>query len=255
MDVFCGIDWAEDHHDIAVVDASEHFCWRGGGSATTRPAGALTGVLAEHGDSAEDPIPVAIETPRGLLTACLRCRAQGLPDQPDGRGPLPGPVLGRGPEVRSVDAVVLANILRTDAHAHRPLLADSELAQAIAVLTRAQQDAVWTCIAAHNKLRSHLREYYPRVPCRLRCCQRRDHPARSPGHPGRLPGRSRRSADHQPATSTAQTRRAQAWSGHLEDEVCTREHVADAEEWVPEKECIPHVVAGLDAIRDLDGEV
>ena len=20
MDVFCGIDWAEDHHDIAVVD-------------------------------------------------------------------------------------------------------------------------------------------------------------------------------------------------------------------------------------------
>jgi Transposase len=22
MDVFCGIDWAEDHHDIALVDAS-----------------------------------------------------------------------------------------------------------------------------------------------------------------------------------------------------------------------------------------
>jgi hypothetical protein len=51
--------------------------------------------------------------------------------------------------------------LRTDAHAHRPLPADSELAQAIAVLARAQQDAVWARIAAHNKLRSHLREYYP----------------------------------------------------------------------------------------------
>jgi hypothetical protein len=59
------------------------------------------------------------------------------------------------------DAVVLANILRTDAHAHRPLPADSELAQAIAVLARAQQDAVWARTAAHNKLRSHLREYYP----------------------------------------------------------------------------------------------
>jgi hypothetical protein len=59
------------------------------------------------------------------------------------------------------DAVVLANVLRTDLHAHRPLSADSELAQAIAVLARAQQDAVWDRTAAHNKLRSHLREYFP----------------------------------------------------------------------------------------------
>jgi hypothetical protein len=59
------------------------------------------------------------------------------------------------------DAVVLASILRTDAHSHRPLPADSELAQAIAVLARAQQDAVWARTIAHNKLRSHLREYYP----------------------------------------------------------------------------------------------
>ena len=41
------------------------------------------------------------------------------------------------------DAAVLANVLRTDLHAHRPLPADSELAQAVAVLARAQQDAVW----------------------------------------------------------------------------------------------------------------
>ena len=59
------------------------------------------------------------------------------------------------------DALVLANILRTDLHAHRPLPADTELAQAIAVLARAQQDAVWDRTQAHNRLRSHLREYYP----------------------------------------------------------------------------------------------
>ena len=46
-------------------------------------------------------------------------------------------------------------------HAHRPLPADTELAQAVAVLARAQQDAVWDRTAAHNKLRSHLREYFP----------------------------------------------------------------------------------------------
>jgi hypothetical protein len=55
----------------------------------------------------------------------------------------------------------LANILRTDRAAHRPLPADSELVRAIAVLARAQQDAVWDRTQAHNKLRSLLREYYP----------------------------------------------------------------------------------------------
>ena len=38
---------------------------------------ALTGMLAEAGDSPQDPIPVAIETPRGLLVAVLR--ASGRP--------------------------------------------------------------------------------------------------------------------------------------------------------------------------------
>jgi transposase len=59
------------------------------------------------------------------------------------------------------DAMVLANILRTDLAMHRPLPTDSELAQAVAVLARAQQDAVWDRTQAHNKLRSLLREYYP----------------------------------------------------------------------------------------------
>lgn len=59
------------------------------------------------------------------------------------------------------DALVLANILRTDMHAHRPLPNDSDLARAIAVLARAQQDAVWNRQQVANQLRSLLREYYP----------------------------------------------------------------------------------------------
>jgi transposase len=59
------------------------------------------------------------------------------------------------------DAMVLANILRTDAHAHRPLPHDSELARAITVLARAHQDAIWRRTKASNELRSLLREYYP----------------------------------------------------------------------------------------------
>lgn len=57
----------------------------------------------------------------------------------------------------------MANILRTDAEQHRPLPDDSDLARAIAVLARAQQDAFWDRTRAHNRLRSRLREYHPAI--------------------------------------------------------------------------------------------
>src|SRR5260221_331504 len=155
MDVFCGIDWAEDHHDIALVNRDGQLLARRRISDDAAGLAALLELLAEHGDSAEDPVPVAIETPRGLLTACLRATGRGV-------YPINPMAVARYRDRHSIagrksdhgDAVVLANVLRTDAHAHRPLPADTELAQAIAVLARAQQDAVWARTAAHNKLRS-----------------------------------------------------------------------------------------------------
>jgi transposase len=162
LDAFCGIDWAEDHHDIALVDRD------GGLLARLRigddPAGLaqLLGLLAAHGDSAEDLVPVAIETPRGLLVACLRATGRKVyPVNPMAVARYRDRHSAAGRKSDKGDALVLANILRTDLHAHRPLPAGSELAQAIAVLARAQQDAVWERTHAHNKLRSHLREYYP----------------------------------------------------------------------------------------------
>jgi transposase len=57
--------------------------------------------------------------------------------------------------------MTLANVLRVDAAHHRPLPGDSELVQAIAVLARAHQDAVWNRQQLANQLRSLLREYFP----------------------------------------------------------------------------------------------
>jgi transposase len=162
MDVYCGIDWAEDHHDIAVVDRGGKLLARRRVSDDPAGLAALLDLLAEHGDTPDDPVPVAIETPRGLLVACLR--ATGRPVYPV--NPM---AVARYRDRHSVtgkksdhgDSVVLAHVLRTDLDLHRPLPADSELAQAIAVLARAQQDAVWDRTCAQNKLRSHLREYFP----------------------------------------------------------------------------------------------
>src|SRR5580692_12418707 len=154
MDVYCGIDWAEDHHDVALAGRDGQLLARRRISDDAAGLAGLLALLAEHGDTPGDLIPVAIETPRGLLVACLRATGRRV-------YPINPMAVARYRDRHSVsgrksdhgDAVVLANVLRTDAHAHRPLPADSELAQAIAVLARAQQDAVWDRTTAHNRPR------------------------------------------------------------------------------------------------------
>ena len=162
MDVYCGIDWAEDHHDVALADRDGKLLARRRISDDAAGLAQLLALLAEYGDSPEDPIPVAIETPRGLLVACLRaagCQVYPINPMSVARYRDRHSVAGRKSD--HGDSFVLAGVLRTDMHAHRPLPADTELAQAIAVLARAQQDAVWDRTQAYNRLRSHLREYYP----------------------------------------------------------------------------------------------
>ncbi len=162
MSLFCGIDWSEEHHDVAVVDDTGAL--RGRAKVPNDPSGLCTllALLADCGDSAEQPIPVAIERPDGLLVASLR--ATGRPvfainplsvSRYRDRHSLSGKKSDAG------DALVLAHILRTDLPAHRPLPVDSDLAQAIAVLARAQQDAVWDRQQLGNRLRSLLLDYYP----------------------------------------------------------------------------------------------
>jgi hypothetical protein len=72
LTITCGIDWAENHHDVALVNPAGKLV------AKRRISDGVTGyrrlleLLAEAGDGAEEPIPVAVETARGLLIACLR---------------------------------------------------------------------------------------------------------------------------------------------------------------------------------------
>ena len=52
-------------------------------------------------------------------------------------------------------------MVRTDAHQHRPVAADSDLAEAIKLVARSHQSAIWSRRRLANQVRSALREYYP----------------------------------------------------------------------------------------------
>ncbi|WP_327420338.1 IS110 family transposase [Streptomyces sp. NBC_01230] len=162
MDVYCGIDWASDHHDVALVDHDGALLAKARIGDDSAGLQQLIDLLIAHDDTEEDPIPVAIEASRGLLVACLR--ATGRPVyaiNPMAAARYRDRYAVSRRKSDHLDAMVLANVLRTDASAHRQLPRDSELAQVIAVLARAQQDAVWDRTQAGSKLRSHLHEYFP----------------------------------------------------------------------------------------------
>ena len=165
MEIFCGIDWAERHHDIAVVDQTGRLLGRRRISDDLAGFSDLTALLVEHaGEQGEQVtgVPVAIETDRGLLVAALR--AVGHPVyaiNPKAVDRYRDRHAVSGAKSDPADALVLAHLLRTDRHAHRPLPADTEQAQVVRVLARAHQDAIWARRQDANRLRSLLREFFP----------------------------------------------------------------------------------------------
>lgn len=60
MTLFCGIDWAESHHDVAIIDEGGQLVAKK--RISDDPAGfsQLVELLAEAGDHADSPVPVAI---------------------------------------------------------------------------------------------------------------------------------------------------------------------------------------------------
>jgi transposase len=160
--VFCGIDWAERHHDVALVDETGRVL------VTTRIGDDLAGftrlcgLLAEHTGGEFTPVDIALETDRGLLVAALRLAGHRVfAINPKAVDRYRDRYTVSGAKSDPADALVLAHLLRTDADRHRPLPADSAQAEAIGVLARAHQDAVWTRARDVNRLRSLLREFFP----------------------------------------------------------------------------------------------
>jgi len=159
--IYVGIDWAEAHHDVCVLDIEGEVL------ASTRIAEGLEGVARLHaliGEHTEEPgeVIVGIETDRGLFVGALVAAGYVV----HAINPLSA---SRYRERHTTsraksdpgDARVLADIVRTDRRHHRTVAADSELLGAIKVLARSHQDLIWSRQRQLNVMRSALREYYP----------------------------------------------------------------------------------------------
>jgi transposase len=161
--IFVGDDWAEAHHDIVVLDESGTRLARKRLPEGLAGIGQLHALLAEH---ASDPAEVAIgiETDRGLWVAALvEAGYQVYAVNPFASSRYRDRHTVSGAKSDPGDALVLADLVRTDRHQHRPVAADSELAEAVKVLARAHQSLVWARQRQLNQLRSTLREFYPQA--------------------------------------------------------------------------------------------
>lgn len=159
--IFVGVDWSEQHHDLCVEDEA-------GGVLARRRVGntpeGLTELQATVARFASEPgqVVVAIEANQGLLVQALRASGYTI----YALNPL---AASRYRERHSVsraksdraDAQLLAEIVRTDRHNHRPLPQESQEAEAIQVLARAHKNAIWTRQQLTNQLRSALLQFYP----------------------------------------------------------------------------------------------
>jgi transposase len=159
--IFVGNDWAEDHHDVYVMDEA------GAKLAMRRLPEGLGGVAAFHQLLAEhvaDPaeVVIGIETDRGLWVGALAAaRYQVFAVNPLAVARYRERHHLSGTKSDSADAKVLADLVRTDRHNHRPIAGDSAGNEAIKVLARGHQSLIWTRTRHTNGLRSALREYYP----------------------------------------------------------------------------------------------
>jgi transposase len=159
--VFVGVDWAEAHNDVLVMDEHGAVLARRRCRVGVQGLAELHGLIADHAEEPEQVV-IGIELESGLLVSSL----VGAGYQIYAINPLAASRYRdrhatSGAKSDAGDAKLLADLVRTDRHNHRPVAADSDEADAIRALARAHQALVWTRRRQVNALRSGLRDYFP----------------------------------------------------------------------------------------------
>ncbi|WP_406075995.1 IS110 family transposase [Micromonospora sp. NBC_01638] len=167
--LFVGDDWAEDHHDVEVMDASGRRLSKARlpeGMAGMARLHAMIGQALGDDIDVEDVcarVKIGIETDRGPWVQALV--AAGYTVYPV--NPLQVSryrerlALSGAKSDAAADAHMLADMVRTDSHQLRPIAGNSAEAEAVKVVTRMHKTLIWERTRAGQRLRHALREYFP----------------------------------------------------------------------------------------------
>ena len=159
-----GDDWSKDHHDVEIQDGAGRRLARRRLPEGIAGIAALHELVGAHSGDSPDPaqVVIGIETDRGTwVQALLAAGYEVYAVNPLSVARYRQRHTTSGAKSDPGDAKVLADLVRTDRHEHRPIAGDSELVEAIKVLARAHQSMCWLRASQSNALRSTLREFYP----------------------------------------------------------------------------------------------
>ncbi|WP_433356070.1 IS110 family transposase [Microtetraspora malaysiensis] len=168
MRLFVGDDWAEDHHDVEVMDTSGQRLAKArlpegvaGMARLHTLVGELAGELA--GDNADEiEVLVGIETDRGpWVQALVAAGYTVLAVNPLQAARFRDRLGVSGAKSDAGDAHVLADMARTHAHELRPVAGDTPQAEAVKVVARIHKTLIWERTRHTQRLRHALRDYFP----------------------------------------------------------------------------------------------
>jgi hypothetical protein len=162
--LFVGDDWAEDHHDVEVMDEAGKVL------AKRRLPEGVAGIAQLHeligrhvpGDAEDAEVVIGIETDRGPWVAALVAAGYVVfPVNPLQASRYRERHGVSGAKSDQGDSHMLADMVRTDSHQLRPAAGDSPEAAGIKVVARTHKTLIWERTRGVQRLRYQLREYFP----------------------------------------------------------------------------------------------
>lgn len=160
MRFFVGIDWASAAHAVCLIDQTGHVHWH---TSVAHSAAGLAGLIQRlRRWRRRGPFAIAVERPSGLLVDTLvQAGFEVVPIHPNVvKATRPRYAAAAGKSDPG-DALLLADLLRTDGHRFRPLQPPSEETRALRTLVRGRDDLVAQRVALANQLRALLEHVWP----------------------------------------------------------------------------------------------
>jgi transposase len=163
--LFVGDDWAEDHHDVEVMDGSGRRLAKARlpeGVAGMARLHAMIGNQLGETDDEDAEVVVGIETDRGPWVAALVAAGYTvLAVNPLQAARFRDRLGVSGAKSDAGDAHVLADMVRTHAHELRSVAGDSPAVEAVKVVARTHKTLIWERTRHVQRLRHALRDYFP----------------------------------------------------------------------------------------------